>query len=62
LMTWVGAAAASRNLVVVLLVAALLLVAYCRRISAEEQMLAEKLGRPYADYQQRSWRLVPFVF
>jgi protein-S-isoprenylcysteine O-methyltransferase Ste14 len=62
LMTWVGAAAASRNLVVVLVVAALLLVAYWRRISAEEVMLTERLGKPYADYWQRSWRLVPFVF
>jgi len=62
LMTWVGAAAASLNLIVVILVAGLLLIAYWRRISAEEIMLAEKLGRPYVDYRESSWRLVPFVW
>ena len=62
LMTWVGAAGASRNVLVVVLVTAMLLLVYARRIAAEEVMLPEKLGQEYLDYQQRSWRLMPFLY
>jgi protein-S-isoprenylcysteine O-methyltransferase Ste14 len=62
LMTWTGAAAASRNLIVVVLVVALLLWTYTRRIRAEEAMLNHSLGDAYVSYQQKSWRLLPFVF
>lgn len=62
LLTWVGAAGASRNVLVVLLVTLVLLLVYTRRIAAEEAMLAERLGKDYLDYQQRSWRLLPFLY
>ena len=62
LMTWAGAAAATRNVVLLVIVSVVLLLAYARRIAAEEAMLVEALGASYSDYQQRSWRLLPFVF
>ena len=62
LMTWLGAAAATGNVLVMAGVAVLLLIAYIRRINAEEAMLAEKLGAPYAEYRKRTWRLLPFIF
>jgi protein-S-isoprenylcysteine O-methyltransferase Ste14 len=37
-------------------------VAYAIRITAEEKALVSDLGQPYADYQKRTWRLIPFVF
>lgn len=62
LMTWLGAATATGNALVLGSVAVLLLIAYVRRINAEEAMLAEKLGTPYAAYRQRTWQLLPFIF
>lgn len=61
LLTWAGGAAASHNLPVLILVLAILGWAYARRIRAEEAMLVDSLGTAYIDYQQKSWRLVPFL-
>jgi len=37
-------------------------VAYAYRIPVEESALASALGETYRQYQQRTWRLVPFLF
>jgi protein-S-isoprenylcysteine O-methyltransferase len=62
LLTWTGAAVASKNVFVCILVLSLLVWAYMLRIRAEEAMLVESLGVGYTDYQQKSWRLLPFLF
>ena len=43
-------------------VVALLAAAYSRRIAAEEDMLTGKLGTAYAEYSQRTKRLIPFIW
>ena len=62
LITWVGAAAATRNVVLLILVSGVLIFAYARRIAVEEAMLVEALGDSYCNYQQKTWRLLPFLF
>jgi protein-S-isoprenylcysteine O-methyltransferase Ste14 len=41
---------------------ALLAAVYTRRIRLEEAMLAERLGRSWVDYAERTWRLVPGLY
>jgi protein-S-isoprenylcysteine O-methyltransferase Ste14 len=36
--------------------------AYSRRIAAEEAMLTDRFGSAYADYSQRTKRLIPFIW
>jgi protein-S-isoprenylcysteine O-methyltransferase Ste14 len=43
-------------------VAALLGNAYRRRIACEEAMLAGRFGNAYAEYSQRTKRLIPFIW
>jgi len=43
-------------------VAALMGNAYSRRIAAEEAMLTGRFGSVYADYSQRTKRLIPFIW
>jgi len=39
-----------------------LLIGYAVRIRVEEQALAAHFGQAFADYRQRSWALIPFVW
>jgi protein-S-isoprenylcysteine O-methyltransferase Ste14 len=39
-----------------------LIPAVLRRIKDEEALLLERFGPAYADYQSRSWRLIPFLY
>jgi protein-S-isoprenylcysteine O-methyltransferase len=59
---WIGAGLATGNLSATLVIAVVIFAAYWYRIQAEEQMLVEKLGQPYRDYQARTRRLIPFVY
>lgn len=61
LLTWAGFALTSRSIPVILLAAALLGRAYQQRIVAEEELLQRELSG-YADYMQRTRKLVPFVW
>jgi protein-S-isoprenylcysteine O-methyltransferase len=61
LLTWSGFALISRRWPVVGLFAGLLGFAYTRRILAEETLLRRELPG-YADYQDRTTRLVPLVW
>jgi protein-S-isoprenylcysteine O-methyltransferase len=38
------------------------LSAYVYRIRVEERVLAQHFGSEYADYSQRTWRLLPWVY
>lgn len=62
LLTWCGAAAAQGKLLLAALVLVVLLVAYVCRTAAEEIMLVGTLGPAYAEYQRRTWRLLPLIF
>ena len=61
LLTWAGFGLTSRSVPVVLLAAALLGRAYRQRIVAEENLLERELPG-YAEYIQRTKRIVPFVW
>jgi protein-S-isoprenylcysteine O-methyltransferase Ste14 len=61
LLIWCGFALASGSAVIVGTVAALLLPAYLHRIGAEEEMLERDLPG-YADYRERTKRLIPHVW
>lgn len=61
LLVWLGAAVALANGPTVAVVGATLLRAYLPRIHAEEAMLRDTFA-DYAAYQDRTWRLVPFVY
>ena len=37
-------------------------IAFLLRINVEEQALAEALGEQYRSYQQRTKRLIPFIY
>ena len=59
---WIGVGLALGNAIVALVMAVMLLAAYLYRIQSEEQMLVERLGQPYRDYQARTRRLIPFIY
>jgi protein-S-isoprenylcysteine O-methyltransferase Ste14 len=61
LLTWTGFALTSRSVPVLALVGGLLGRAYQRRIAAEEQLLSRELPG-YAAYQERTKKLVPFIW
>jgi protein-S-isoprenylcysteine O-methyltransferase Ste14 len=61
LLTWTGFALTSRSVPVLALAGGLLGRAYQRRIDAEEQLLSRDLPG-YAAYQERTKKLVPFVW
>jgi protein-S-isoprenylcysteine O-methyltransferase len=62
LLVWLGLALGLGSWVATLLAAVLLGAAYRYRIIAEERMLRSEFGRPYADYQRATWRLIPGLF
>jgi protein-S-isoprenylcysteine O-methyltransferase Ste14 len=62
IMVWTGFGAASGSAAAALGVAALMGAAYSRRIAAEEHMLTGALGTAYAEYSQRTNRLIPFIW
>lgn len=39
----------------------LVVIAYIRKVRLEEEKLLEAFGRSYADYQQKTWGLIPGV-
>jgi protein-S-isoprenylcysteine O-methyltransferase Ste14 len=62
LLTTLGIALALTNwasLVVMLLCAG---VAHYRRAQVEEQLLVERLGKPYVEYMRQTRRFIPFVW
>ncbi len=59
---WAGAGLAVTNWVAFLLAAGAILVAYTYRIRSEEAMLAATFGEQYQAYQQRTRKLIPFIF
>lgn len=61
LLTWVGFALTSGSTSVVLLIAGLLGGVYRRRIVAEELLLRRDLSG-YANYSERTKKLIPFVW
>lgn len=62
IMVWTGFAVTSGSAAAALGVAALMGNAYSRRIASEEAMLTGRLGSAYAEYSQRTTRLIPFIW
>lgn len=61
-MVWTGFAVTSGSAAAAVGVAALMGNAYRRRIAAEEAMLTGRFGSAYAEYSQRTKRLIPFTW
>ncbi|MBX7552025.1 isoprenylcysteine carboxylmethyltransferase family protein [Streptomyces sp. NPDC004232] len=62
LLVWIGYSLGLGSWAATLIVAALLTTAYLWRISTEERLLTAAFGPAYADYRERTKRLVPYVF
>ena len=62
ILLWTGFGVLTSNLALAVLFPAMFVAVYLRRISVEEKMLAEQLGPDYARYQERTKRLIPYVF
>lgn len=62
IMVWTGFAVTSGSGAAALGVAALMGHAYGRRITSEEAMLTGRFGSVYAEYSQRTKRLIPLVW
>lgn len=58
---WIGGGLATMNALALAFVAALVIGVYVYRMNSEEAMLAKSI-RGYRKYQQRTWRLLPFVY
>jgi len=59
---WIGFSLSTRNWLALLGITSTMLVAYTWRISAEESMLVQTIGAPYAAYQRRTARLFPGAY
>ncbi|MFI9272998.1 methyltransferase family protein [Kitasatospora sp. NPDC052896] len=62
LLVWTGYPLGLGSWLAVLLAAGLLFAAYHRRIEAEESLLLHSFGGEYAEYRQRTKRLLPFLY
>jgi protein-S-isoprenylcysteine O-methyltransferase Ste14 len=62
ILLFVGAGAAVDNWTAVAAMPVLLFPAYAYRIRVEEKMLQATLGKAYADYMRRTWRLIPYIY
>jgi protein-S-isoprenylcysteine O-methyltransferase Ste14 len=62
LLVWVGYSLGLGSGTATVVVAAILIVAYGRRISVEEQVLAAAFGSAWDDYVAGTGRLIPFMW
>ena len=62
IMVWTGFAVTSGSPAAAVGVAALMGNAYSSRIASEEAMLEGRFGSAYAEYSQRTRRLIPFIW
>ncbi|MBV9206256.1 MAG: hypothetical protein JO037_12865 [Actinobacteria bacterium] len=62
IMVWTGFAVTSGSGAAAAGVAVLMGDAYRRRIASEEAMLTGRFGGFYAEYSQRTKRLIPFIW
>jgi protein-S-isoprenylcysteine O-methyltransferase len=62
LLVWIGYASALGSWIATLLSIGVLGAVYVWRIDAEEALLRTSFGEQYATYEQRTKRLVPFIY
>jgi len=62
ILLWAGFGVLSGSSVVALIFPVMFIAVYLYRISVEEKMLVGVLGDSYVQYQQRTHKLVPFVY
>lgn len=62
ILVWVGAGLAVTNWIVLLVAVVVMVTAYAYRIQTEEAMLANTYGTQYQAYQQRTRKLIPFIY
>jgi protein-S-isoprenylcysteine O-methyltransferase Ste14 len=52
----------STNQIYTLVATVLFTLIYMKRMSTEEQMLINSLGRDYIDLMKKTWRLIPYIY
>ncbi|WP_067624751.1 methyltransferase family protein [Alicyclobacillus acidiphilus] len=62
LVTFVGFGLATGSWLSVLFNTSVFFIAYTYRIKTEEMALISHFGESYRHYQERTWRIIPFVF
>jgi protein-S-isoprenylcysteine O-methyltransferase len=62
LLAFVGFALTLRNWGAILVVLVPIFIAFVRRMNVEEEALSRALGERYAEYMQRTKRLIPLVY
>ena len=62
MLLWSGFGILSSNLAVALLLPVMFVAIYLYRISVEERMLGQQLGDDYAEYRERTRRVLPFLY
>lgn len=62
ILVWVGAGLAVTNWIVLLVAVVVMVTVYAYRIQTEEAMLASTYGSQYQAYQQRTRKLIPFIY
>jgi protein-S-isoprenylcysteine O-methyltransferase Ste14 len=62
ILLWSGFGILSSNLILAVLFPVMFVAIYLYRIGVEEGMLVKTLGDEYAQYQKRTYKLVPFLY
>ncbi|CAG8515534.1 8179_t:CDS:2 [Ambispora leptoticha] len=61
IIAWLGFALSSGNLLVIVTILCMIFAAYWNQIRVEEEMMIEKFGDKYAEYQRSTKKLIPFI-
>ena len=59
---FVGSGIVTSNGITTVVILCVILSAFVRRITIEERMLTDLLGREYSEHKTRTWKLIPFVY
>lgn len=62
ILIWFSFGFAIENYIVVIIAILMTSIAYSYRIKKEERMLLNQFGQEYADYQKKTWRIIPFIW
>jgi protein-S-isoprenylcysteine O-methyltransferase Ste14 len=62
ILIWIYFGFAIENYIVIFIAIPMTFISYTYRIKSEEKMLLNQFGQEYADYQKKSWRLIPYIW
>ncbi|CAG8584040.1 12303_t:CDS:2 [Ambispora leptoticha] len=62
IIAWLGFALSSGNLLVIFTIMSMICLAYWNQIRVEEEIMVEKFGDEYREYQRSTKKLIPFIY